>query len=202
LAAEGNCRQIAFISRRHGTVAELLDLFYAQADQTELWQTALTIEHCGDPSAIPRLVDGLHDANPHHRHAAARALGWIQPVRRLAAKALTDALLDKSQPQPVREEAAESLAYSKYKEAIPALISVLDEPDVRIRFWAVFALGGIGRWYPVGRGKPRAIEALKRMLPDNEAPPGNWRPVGRHLRCWGAWDRFMKPISMMKRSTC
>lgn len=58
------------------------------------------------------------------------------------------------------------------------MISVLDEADVRIRFWAVFALGSQhGReWRKVD---PRAIDALERMLPDNEVPPGNWWSVGR-----------------------
>jgi hypothetical protein len=148
------------------------DLFFAQTEKIDLWETALTIEHFGHPSGIPWLVHALYDANPHRRHAAARALGWIQPVRTQAAKALVGALLDKSQPQPVREEVAESLAYSHYRPAIPPLISVLDEPDVRIRFWAVFALGGIG-------ADGQAIDALERMLSDEEVPPGNWWSVGR-----------------------
>ena len=80
---------------------------------------------------------------------------------------------------PVREEAAESLAYSNYKQAIPPLISVLAESDVRIRFWAVFALGSIGRWRERSAADSRVIEALERMLPDQEVPPGNWWSVGR-----------------------
>ena len=81
----------------------------------------------------------------HRRHAAARALGWIRKAGGRAAKALIQALSDKTQPQPVREEAAESLAYLGYAGAIPALISVLDETDVRLRFWAVFALAALGK---------------------------------------------------------
>ena len=77
--------------------------------------------------------------------AAARALGWIWPVSRQAAKALVRAVSDKAQPQPVREEAAESLAYSGYEGAIEPLSLVLAQPDVRMGFWAVFALGGIGQ---------------------------------------------------------
>ena len=109
-------------------------------------------------------------------------------MSRQAGKALVRALLDKSQPQPVREEAAESLAYSNYPRAIPPLISVLDETDVRIRFWAVFALGGIGQSQTYARsgcgrwrrsGDRRVIEALERMLADREVPPGNWWSVGR-----------------------
>lgn len=50
---------------------------------------------------------------------------------------------------------------------------------MRIRFWAVFALGGIGQWLQHGKGDARVAEALERMLPDKEVPPGNWWSVGR-----------------------
>jgi HEAT repeat protein len=167
------------VADRRSTTAALLNLFFTQSEKIELWETALTIEHYGDPAAVPPLVDALYDANPHRRHAAARALGWIQPVRKRAAKALVQALLDKSQPQPVREEAAESLAYSGYEKAIDPLISVLTEPDVRIRFWAVFALGSIGQWRSEKDGPDRrVVQALERMLPDPEAPP-SWWSVGK-----------------------
>lgn len=184
----GTAAKVLAIADGRGAVAGLLDLFFTQTDKIELWETALTIEHGTDRTAVPRLVDALYDANADRRQPAARALGWIRPTGSRAAKALVQALLDESQPQPVREEAAESLAYSHYPPAIPALISVLDESDVRIRFWAVFALGGIGQWQthaPRGRGRgrargdPRVIEALERMLPDEEVPPGNWWSVGK-----------------------
>jgi hypothetical protein len=69
-------------------------------------------------------------------------------------------------------------------------IVVLDEADVRMRFRAVFSLGGIGQWRTFAvadaglrcerRGAdPRIIEALERMLPDGQIPPGNWWSVGR-----------------------
>ncbi len=178
----GAAAKILELADARASVETLLDLFFTQTDKIELWETALTIEHVSDPAAVPRLVAALSDANPHRRHAAVRALGWIWPIGRQAAKALVQALLDTSQPQPVREEAAESLAYSHYAQAIPPLISVLGEPDVRIRFWAVFALGGIGQWQtygPVGRADPRVIGALEGMLADEEVPPGNWWSVGR-----------------------
>ncbi|MGA2879056.1 MAG: HEAT repeat domain-containing protein [Bryobacteraceae bacterium] len=167
------------LANPYASIENLLDLFFRQADKIELWETALTIEHIADRVAVPRLIAALDDANPNRRHAAARALGWIWPVGKRASNALIGALLNKSQPQPVREEAAESLAYSRYAQAIPALISVLDEPDVRIRFWSVFALGGIGQWPGRGGADARVIEALERMLPDKEVPPGNWWSVGR-----------------------
>jgi HEAT repeat protein len=153
-------------------VSCLIGRFFAQTEKIELWETALTIEWFGDRAAVRLLIPALRDQNPHRRHAAARALGWIPGSGSRAAKALIETLLDHTQPQPVREEAAESLAYLDYPPAIPALISVLGEPDVRIRFWAVFALGSKS-------GSPRVVAALERMLPDEEVTPGNWWSVGR-----------------------
>lgn len=155
-------------------VPELLRLFYAQAEKDDLYTTALAIEGCADRRAIPPLIDALlHDENPHRRHAAARALGWIRKSQRIAAHALAQCLSDPSQPQPAREEAAESLAYVGTRDSIDALIGAAKDPNVRIRFWAAFALGG------KVRKDPRATQALESLLNDNEAPPDGWWSVGR-----------------------
>jgi len=177
---------ILALADRKGAVSSLLDQFHTQTDKIDLWETALTMEWFGDLAFVRPLVDALYDANPHRRHAAARGLGWIPDAGRRAAKGLIRALSDPSQPQPVREEAAESLAYLNYAPAIPVLISVLDEPDVRMRFWAVFALGGIGQsqtctsrvWRERLSADAQVVEALEKMLSDNEVVPG-WWSVGR-----------------------
>src|SRR6202023_668179 len=122
-----------------GVSERLLKQFFSQQEKIELWETALTLEQLGDVRSVTQLTRALHDPNDHRRHAAARALGWIRPAGSRAATALIDALTDVSQPIEVREEAAESLACHHSSRAIPPLISVLTEPDVRIRFWAVFA---------------------------------------------------------------
>lgn len=179
----GFAARVLALADARGPLSSLLDLFFAQSDKIELWETGLTIEHFGERAAIRPLVGALYDSNPDRRHAAARALGWIPRAGNRAAKALVVALLDQSQPQPVREEAAESLAYLGCAQAIPALISVLDEPDVRMRFWAVFALGGVGqsqRFKKATRtADARIVDALEKMLADSEVPPGNWWAVGR-----------------------
>ena len=155
-------------------VRALLGLFFEQTEKDDLYATALTIESLNDRRAVPLLIRSLlHDDNPHRRHAAARALGWIRRPCRAAALALAQCLVDAEQPQPAREEAAESLAYVGTRETIEPLISVLRDPDVRIRFWAVFGLGGSCR------GDMRAIQALESVLDDGETPPGNWWPVGK-----------------------
>jgi len=99
------------------------------------------------------------------------------------------ALLDKSQSHPVRKVSAESLAYSHYSPAIPALISVLEEADVGLRFWSVFALGGIGQWRQQRGLKARVVmEALERMLTDEEVAPGWWAVRREALAMLGNLD--------------
>jgi HEAT repeat protein len=172
----GLAARVLAIADARGAVEALLELFFAQTEKVELWETALTIEWLGDRAAVRPLAEALYDENPDRRHAAARALGWIPKAGGRATKALIRALSDKSQPQPVREEAAESLAYLGCAQAVPALILVLDEPDVRMRFWSVFALGKIGSRYNANQ---RVVKALERMLSDEEVPPGNWWSIGR-----------------------
>jgi HEAT repeat protein len=172
--------KVLAVADASGVVASQLDLFFSQSEKNELYETALTLEDLGDRTAVRPLIRALDDANPDRRHAAARALGWIPNAGRAAAKALIRVISDQSQPQPVREEAAESLAYSGYAPTIKALIPVLDEADVRMRFWAVFALGGVEQSQRrKHRTNPDAIEALERMLSDDEVAPGNWWSVGR-----------------------
>lgn len=153
----------------------VLDRFFADEEENDIYTTALLIEELDDLRAVRPMVDALaSDPNPNRRKAAARALGWMRtPRRRLAARALAQCLADPLQPQPAREESAESLAYVGGSASLPALIAALRDPDVRIRFWSVFGLGGSFR------GHPGARAALERVLDDPETPPGNWWSVGR-----------------------
>ena len=155
-------------------VQALLGLFFEQDKKDDLYTTALTLEELNDLRAVPTLIRALlEDRNPDRRHAAAQALGWIHPSSGSTALALARCLVDSNQPQPVREEAAESLAYVGTLETIAALISGLSDPDVRIRFWAAFGLGGSCR------GDARAVRALESVLDDRSTPPGNWWSVGK-----------------------
>jgi HEAT repeat protein len=93
--------------------------------------------------------------------------------------ALIDALTDPSQPLAVRQEAAESLAYHDSTRAIPALIAALQDSEIGIRFWSVFALGSI-RNRKTGRFTDgRVVPALEAMLHDHSTPPGNWWSIAR-----------------------
>ena len=166
--------RVLSISGDDQAVQVLLKLFFEQTERNDLYNTALALESLNDRRAVRPLIHALlEDGNPHRRHAAARALGWISRPGRAAVLALARCLVDIAQPQPAREEAAESLSYVGTRETIEPLIAVLRDPDVRIRFWAVFGLGGSCR------GDARAVEALESMLDDREVPPGNWWSVGK-----------------------
>ena len=166
--------RVLSISGDDQAVQALLKLFFQQTEKDELYSTALTLERLNDRTAVRPLIHALlEDGNPHRRHAAARALGWIIRPGRAAALALARCLADPTQPQPAREEAAESLSYVGTRETIQPVITVLRDPDVRIRFWAVFALGGRGHQ------DARTVQALDSMLEDHEVPPGNWWSVGK-----------------------
>jgi HEAT repeat protein len=121
----------------------LLKEFFSLEELTDIYTAALALEESEDIAAVGPLIRALHDKNPHRRHAAARALGWIGQSPRRAGRALTAMLADHSQPQPAREEAAESLAYLDYAPSVPVLAKVVTESDPRMRFWACFALGSI-----------------------------------------------------------
>lgn len=84
------------------------------------------------------------------------------------ARALGKCLLDWSQPPEVLAEAAESLKYNESKAGVPALLQATIHPDVRVRFFAVFALGG--QDWPT----PEILQALAARVDDKEQAPGYW----------------------------
>ncbi len=164
---EGQAGRLLSIAGDYRAVDALLDRFFSLTEKLDLYVTALRLERLNDRRAVRPLIQALlANENPHRRHAAARMLGWIHQPGRGAALALARCVADPAQPQPAREEAAESLAYVGTSETVDALISVLKDPDVRLRFWAVFGLGGCVK-------DARAFLALESMLDDPEVTPGN-----------------------------
>jgi HEAT repeat protein len=170
----------------HRVTVSLLKQFFEQKRYEDLMETAMVVEDTGDLLVSEPMINALQDSNIDRRRAAARVLGWLRVSgraatvhRNSAVRALTNVVTDRKQPVAVREEAAESLAYLYSPSAIPALISVLDDPDVRIRFWAVFALGSIRNWRTGIQLDPTVVPALESKLEDNETPPGKWWPVGK-----------------------
>ncbi len=103
----------------------------------------------------------------HMRGAAANALGLMGDKAMPAIPVLVAALEDESEAPGVRSEAAEALGRLKYEPAVPALIKMLEEKDLRwgkhmasdLRKSVVRALGYMG---PQGKtAVPTLIETLK-----------------------------------------
>jgi HEAT repeat protein len=184
-------------------VEALLVQFYAQSEQWDVYMTALALEQLGDRRAVVPLIRALQDENPHRRTGAARALGWMRQPSRALARALAECLLDRSQLLETREEAAESLSYVGTRETVEALIAVLGDPEPRVRFWAVFGLGGICR------RDERATRALETMLEDPGEMPGYYS-VGlealavlrnAHHRFEGRWQEMRQRITADEGAT-
>ncbi|MGC4048957.1 MAG: HEAT repeat domain-containing protein [Paludibaculum sp.] len=157
----------------------LFQQLWSQEEQFALWSTGLSIEESRDARAIRPLIRALHDTHPHRQHAAARALGWVHPGSTRAARVLSDILADGTQPQPVREEAAESLAYQNSNRAIPALLAAMQEPCERIRFWATFALGQLRNRHSWRQSDARVVPALEARLGDHVTPEGQFNSVAQ-----------------------
>jgi HEAT repeat protein len=146
----------------------LARLFESQQELAGLIDTGRVLVQWSGKLAVPALVEALRAGEPQHREAAAIALGEIYRRDRSAAQALLACLLNREEPAAIRAACAEALAHTGSKDCIASLLSVLHDPDVSIRFWAIFALGNCGR------GSREAVTALESMLDDAEEEPGFW----------------------------
>ena len=155
-------------------VRALLRVFFEQSEELQIFETALAIESLRDARAIPRLIHArLEDPNPGRRIGAARALGQFFRSGPKTARALEQCLMAPAQPLAAREYAAEGLHAIGSSQSVDALLSVIGDPQVSLRFWAAFGLGG---WH---RRDPRAVRGLESLLDDPEVMPGNWWSVGK-----------------------
>jgi HEAT repeat protein len=126
------------------------------------------------PSALQALLDGIADANPHARQAAAWALGSLRDPR--ATEALVEALNRPDASQELIQACLDSLGELSDRKAVPALLAKLRDPafaDHRPSLCR--ALGHIGDPQAITRIIPllstpkpivrlRAAEALVRLL--------------------------------------
>lgn len=175
--ARGTAARILSLARPDLALDCLFQQLWSQEEKLALWSTGLSIEESRDARAVRPLIRALYDTHPHRQHAAARAVGWVHPGSTRVARVLSDILADESQPQAVREEAAESLAYQNSNRAIPALLAAMQEQDERIRFWATFALGQLCNRHSRRQSDPRVVPALEARLGDHVTPEGQLNSV-------------------------
>ena len=117
------------------------------------------------------------DPDEERRAATAQFLGSLQG--RGSFQSLLETLQDRSETGYVRGRAAEALISHGKPAAVPALTACLSDPDPVVRFWAVFALGGIAHFRPALHG--RALTALRMVTEDTGQMSGYWS-VGYEAR--------------------
>ncbi|MBN2722997.1 MAG: HEAT repeat domain-containing protein [Deltaproteobacteria bacterium] len=104
-------------------------------------------------NAIPHLISRLNDSNPTVRAEVIKSLGILK-VKTVANKVYKYLLHD---PSPlVRARSATALGKMKFYQAVPAIIPLLDRPDIRERLAAINALGRLGG--------PKVLKLITRNL--------------------------------------
>lgn len=90
-----------------------------------------------DESVVPKLIAALKDSDPEVRANLATALAKCGPV---AIEPLVEALKDRQATR--RAGAAYALALMGYpaRSAVPALVDLLDDPDLEVRRQASYAI--------------------------------------------------------------
>jgi HEAT repeat protein len=111
-------------------------------ERVEIWEAArkLTELHASLVQELLRLLSGGPAADA--RSAAAYVLGFCRIGA--ARAALERSLEDKAEDPLVRGYAAEALGYLGESASLEPLLQQLDDPDICVRYWCVFALGQIG----------------------------------------------------------
>ena len=119
------------------------------------------------PQVLASLLDAVHSGPPARRHAAVKALGWLESPAALPA--LLRALQDED--RQVRQAAVSALGELADPHSLPALVSRLrDDPDTGVRSEAAFRLGKFGN--------DQVIAALEAAAQHDAAPI---------VRRWASW---------------
>ncbi len=127
------------------------------------------------PAEMNLFREVLKGGSPEEQVAGLDALAFVRsrPVWRV----LIGILHNTAFTIDIREHAAEMLHLQESRETVEACARALDDPNAKIRFWAAYTLGQVGR-----KGlRAIAAAALKRVLNDQEVAPG-WWSVGREAQ--------------------
>ena len=118
----------------------------------------------------PLINELLHANDPKGREAAAYALSWMGDRR--AVYPLLLAAKNQREVASIRGQALEAIGSISPRRRSPVgrVLSLLDDPEVQLRFWACYALSQFE--------DPRAIPALHRLLSDETVCPGWWSVKG------------------------
>jgi HEAT repeat protein len=170
-SAGTNVRQTAcwFLGRlgnKRQAVPALLGLLLDhEADPGVRGEAARSLALLRSKRSLQPLIAALGDTEVEVRTSAAYALGSLADER--AFDALLKALSNREEDPQVRGMVAEALARFQDRRAVAPLIAALHDPSAEVRFWASFALAGLG--------DPQALPDLERLAAADEAVvPGWW----------------------------
>jgi HEAT repeat protein len=160
-----------------GVTAGIAGLLRSDPDSAIRQEAAGCLGLCGGRSALRPLVTAMTaDGDRRVRSAATWALGFLGDER--AVPRLLEVLLDSTENGTVRGSAAEAIGHLAAAPALPettaGLLSAAKDPNIEVRFWAVFALGCVG-------GED-VVPDLERLARSDRAVLEGWWEVGREAK--------------------
>ena len=108
------------------------------SDPNERLQAIAELDGRTDDESIKTLVALAGDPKPHVATAAVKAIGAYP---KLSPAPLRKILASKKEDPQMRAGAARGLARRRDKTALKELVEALEDPDARVRLWAITAIG-------------------------------------------------------------
>lgn len=144
----------------------LLKIFKKEINKIWLVELAKILIMLRDKGSVRPLINiMLSDKNDVRRETAAYALAFLNDKR--AAVPFLFLARDSCCNSKIRVQTIEGLANLRYKQAIPTLISFLNDKSPDVRFWSIFALGSM-------RARKALPKLRKLVKSDKSICPGWW----------------------------
>lgn len=145
-------------------------------DKGVRWESAKALSNIAHRSSIKPLMHLMRRGKTSDiRHTATYALSFMFSKHfSQAARALLDVLKNKNEKAVVRAQAAEGLGNLQYRVAIKELMNALDDKNIEVRYWAVFALGKLGN--------SRAILKLREIARRDHGVLPKWGSIRKEAR--------------------
>jgi cyclophilin family peptidyl-prolyl cis-trans isomerase/HEAT repeat protein len=171
--------------RRAQATAALVQRWLADPEPELRWRAAYALMRTAGPTAVPALIDALHDPDDRVRASAARGLrAAVADSAGLRQRALDAAYAAADDPHPhVRINALRVLpSYRDPVRTTPVLLARLREEDANVAIAAAQALAEAA--------DPAAVGVLRAVVADGA------RPDGLRTAALAAWTRIQPESAM------
>jgi hypothetical protein len=153
---------------------------FLTCDAARAWELTSSLHNVRLTRAQETRVYHLLREHPdEERRAATAQFLWSAQTSPAVRRMLIECFEDRNETHNVRGRAAEALSSHGGLDAFRACIRQLSDPDARVRFWAVFALGNLAM--PRRYLWKETVAALMPMVDDAEMHPEFWS-VGYEAR--------------------